>query len=362
MIKESTVLSCLLISKTLPRWVSASDVSDQAHSITSDLEPWDGNRMMLAEEMTLAEEFLDEWSARLQAELPEQSAASREGIVRWLIGEDTSRFSGLTPMQRQIIEQAMDYRYRILRQRYLGMSPERAYKGLIQRLGNLFLIRNKIRTWIALSRDRQRSVIDVLEEVIQELLQNDRYMQQQVAWIAKCTQDTRLRNALLLASTEEYCLRPIRNQPLLCYRFVNYLRRSQKGGMTQVPADDFIRLVSQEVAPDDTEGAVSLLDTQAVVDYQDAQATEEQQELRTAVQQRFEAYLQEKNIDPQAVEWLRLYLQGQSQEAIAKALNLNVKQVYRLREKVSYHAIRVFASKTQPELVSTWLGNETQRS
>jgi hypothetical protein len=333
-------------------------VGCKADSITRQLEPWDGNRMMLAEEMTLAEEFSNEWRSRLAAELPEQSSATRESIVRWLIGEDTARLEDLTPMQRQIIDQAMDYRYRILRQRYLGMSPERAYKSLIQRLSNLFLIRNKIRTWIALSRDRQRSVVDVLEEVIQELLQNDRYMQQQVAWIAQCTRDARLRNALLLASTEEYCLRPIRNQPLLCYRFVNYLRRSQKGGMTQVPADDFIRLVSQEVAPDDAEGAISLLDAQAISEYQSAQASEEQQELRNTVQQRFEVYLLEKNVDPQAVEWLRLYLQGRSQDAIAKALNLNVKQVYRLREKVSYHATRVFASKTQPELVSTWLGNE----
>ncbi len=151
----------------------------------------------------------------------------------------------------------MDYRYRILRQRYLDAAPERAYKRLIQRLSSLFLIRNKIRTWIALSRDRQRSVVDVLEEVIQELLQNDTYMQQQMVWISKCTSDSRLRNALLLASTEEYCLRPIRNQPLLSYRFVNYLRRSQRGGMTQVPAKDFIRLVSEEIAPDDTEGLLA---------------------------------------------------------------------------------------------------------
>jgi len=50
-------------------------------------------------------------------------------------------------------------------------------------------------------------VVDVLQEVIQELLQSDRYMQQQMAWIAECTVDARLRNALLFASTEEYCLR-----------------------------------------------------------------------------------------------------------------------------------------------------------
>ncbi len=314
--------------------------------------------MMLAEEMALAEEFCDEWRSRLQQELPEQTAAARESIVRWLVGEDTARLKDLTPVQRQICEQAMDYRYRILRQRYVGMPPERAYKGLIQRLGNLSLIRNKIRTWIALSRDRQRSVLNVLEEVIQELLQSDRYMQQQVNWISQCTSDTRLRNALLLATTEEYCLRPIRNQPLLSYRFVNYLRRSQKGGMTQVPANDFIRMVSQEIAPDDSDGSVSLLDNRAVAEYQENQAIEEQQELRNAVQQQFEAYLLEKDVDPQAVGWLRLYLQGRSQEEIAKQLDLNVKQVYRLREKISYHATRVFAAKAQPGLVASWLGNQ----
>ncbi|HEY9616721.1 MAG TPA: HetZ-related protein 2 [Microcoleaceae cyanobacterium] len=315
--------------------------------------------MVVLAEMALAEELAVEWRSRLQAELPTQDSEQRESIIQWLLGEDQTRFDQLTPEQRHVVEQAIDYRYRILRQRYLDMPPERAYKNLIQRLGNLFLIRNKIRTWIALSRDRQRTVVDVLQEVIQELLQNDNYMQQQVLWIAQCTQNSRLRNALLLASTEEYCLRPIRNQPLLCYRFVNYLRRSQKGGMTQVPANDFIRLVSEEITPDEAEGSVSLLDTQAITQYQDAQAAEEQQELRVAVQQKFEAYLVEK-VDPLAAKWLQLYLQGRSQEAIAQDLDLPVKQVYRLREKISYHATRVFATKGQAELVTSWLGSRPQ--
>lgn len=304
--------------------------------------------------MGVAEELAQEWRSRLETELPNHSVATRESIVNWLLGADPSRFDDLDPSLRQITEQAMDYRYRILRQRYLDTGRDRAYQRLIQRLSSLFLIRNKIRTWIALSRDRQRSVVDVLEEVVQELLQNDTYMQQQMLWIYKCTKEPRLRNSLLLASLEEYCLRPIRNQPLLSYRFVNYLRRSQRGGMTQVPAQEFIRLVSEEVAPDDSEGTVSLLDDQAIAQYQEDQAAEEQQELRAAVQQKFEAYL-EKNVDPLAAEWLRLYLQGRSQEAIAQALNKPVKEIYRLREKVTYHAVRVFATKNQPELVTGWL-------
>ena len=306
--------------------------------------------------MKLAERLTEDWQSKLQTDLTHCTQSMQVSIVQWLLGTDQTRFNELAPTQLTIAQQAMDYRYRILRERYLGVGPERAYERLIQRLSSSFLIRNKIKTWIALSRDRQRAVVDVLQEVIQELLQNDKYMQQQIIWISECTTDPRLRNALVLTTVEEYCLRPIRNQPLLLYRFVNYLRRSQRGGMTQVPAADFIRLVSEEIAPDDTDGSVSLLDGQALADYQEQQAQAQQQELRSTLTQKFSAYLHEK-VDPLAAEWLNLYLQGRSQEAIAAALNIPIKQVYRLREKVNYHAVRVFAPKQQQELVSEWLGH-----
>jgi DNA-binding CsgD family transcriptional regulator len=309
--------------------------------------------------MRLADKLANDWRSQLETDCPEQSVAHRESIIRWLMGADLDRFDTLTSDQLAIAQQAMDYRYRILQQRYLGVGPERAYRKLIQRLSSLFLIRNKIKTWVALSRDRQRSVVDVLQEVIQELLQSDGYMQQQVTWIAQCTSEPRMRNTLLLASVEEYCLRPIRNQPLLVYRFVNYLRRSQRGGMTQVPSGDLVRLVSEEITPDEAENPVSLLDNQAVAQYQDEQAWEEQQRARTAVKQSFEQYLAEK-VEPDAARWLQLYLQGHSQEAIAQTLNLPIKQVYRLREKISYHAIRVFALKNEPELVANWLETSLQ--
>ncbi|NES98002.1 MAG: hypothetical protein F6K32_22940, partial [Desertifilum sp. SIO1I2] len=37
-----------------------------------------------------------------------------------------------------------------------------------------------------------------------------------------------------------------------------------------------------------------------------------------------------------------------------------IKQVYRLREKISYHATRIFALKHQPELVASWLETSLQ--
>lgn len=307
----------------------------------------------------LAEKLEQEWSSRLLSDYPDQSPTTRQSITRWLIGDNPERLETLMPNQVEIAKQAMDYRYRILRQRYLGVEPERAYRNLTTRLAGLVTLRNKIRTWVSLSRDRQRAVVDVLQEVIQELLNSDRYIQKQIAWIAECTEDVRLRDALLLTSVEEYCLRPIRNQPLLVYRFVNFLRRSQRGGMTHIPEGDKVRLVSEEVTPEDTDSPVSLLDNQAIAEYQDAQAWEEQQTMRQSVRREFEAYLTE-NLGPEAAQWLQLYLQGKSQEAIAKALNKPVKEIYRLREKISYHAIRVFSIKAKPELVGSWLESSLQ--
>jgi hypothetical protein len=142
-------------------------------------------------------------------------------------------------------------------------------------------------------------------------------MQQQIAAISEFTKDKRLQDALLFASIEEYCLRPVRNQPLLASRFVNYLRRVQRGGLTQVPASDMVRLVSDEVLTDDTDNPLNLVDNQAIAQYQEAQQIEEQQSLRQSVHQEFAHYLLE-NLGETAVDWLRLYLQGKTQEEIAK--------------------------------------------
>jgi len=308
----------------------------------------------------LASDLTFAWRSRLSTDCPEQSAGTRESIISWLIGNDLERFELLNPTQLKIAQQGMEYRYRILRHRYLGIGPEQAYRHLTTRLGSSVLLRNKIRTWVALSRDRQRAVVDVLQEVIQELLQSDRYMQQQMTWIAECTRDSQLRNALLFASLEEYCLRPIRNQPLLVYRFVNYLRRTSGGGLTQVPTGDLLQLVSEELLVEDSEYPISLLDTQVIAQYQDRQAMDEQQALRTVVKQEFERYLAE-HLGPEAVQWLQLYLQGRSQKAIASCLNLQVEEVYRLREKISYHAVRVFALKHKHELVENWLDTSLRR-
>ncbi|MBW4459252.1 MAG: HetZ-related protein 2 [Nodosilinea sp. WJT8-NPBG4] len=309
--------------------------------------------------MVAADTIAEVWLSRLREDFPNQPQSVCQSVVSWLLGESPERLATLADADLAIARQAIEYRYRILQQRYWDVSPEQGYQRLIKRLSSLFLIRNKIKTWISLSRDRRRTVVDVIQEVIQEMMRSDRHLAQQLKWISTCTQNSRLRNLLMLASLEEYCLRPIRNQPLIIYRFVNYLRRSQKGGMTQVPTGELIRLVSDEIAPNDSEDSLSLLDVEAWNQYQDEQNELEQQSMRQQVKNSFVNYLS-RNLDDTAARWLELHLNGLSQEQIAQALDMPVQQVYRLREKISYHAIRIFALREQPAMVLGWLKTSLQ--
>jgi hypothetical protein len=301
----------------------------------------------------IIDKIATEWETRIATECSGQNATTQKSILNWLLGEHRERLETLDAEHLKIANRAMDYRLRILIQRYLGLPPERAYKNLMQRLGGLAVLRDKIRAWLTLSNDRQRQVVDVLQEVIQELLQGDKYIQQQIAWIGQCTKNPRLRDTLLFASIEEYCLRPIRNQPLLAHRFVNYLRRSQRGGVTNVPQGDLVKLVSDEIVGD-SDSTFSLLDKQAQEDYQQQQEWEETQVARDRVKSSLRTYLSE-NVSPEAGIWLDLYLQGKTPEAIAIVLKMDIRQVYRLREKINYHTLKVFAIKAESELVSQWL-------
>jgi len=175
------------------------------------------------------------WRQRLASECPQQSYTNRETILHWL-GYDLNQLELLTPTELQMIAQRMEYRLSSLRQRYLGVERQQAYRHLITRLANIAIFQYGIKAGVFhrghgtrrlhLTAHRLSTVIDVLPKVLLDILQNDKYMQQQMAQIAQLTKDEQLRNALLFASLEEYCWRSIRNQPLLAYCFVDYLQRT----------------------------------------------------------------------------------------------------------------------------------------
>lgn len=303
---------------------------------------------------TVIDELGQQWHDRLAQEASTLSDRERKAIIGWLLGESAQSWQTLEEKALAIARRGLNYRWQILQQRYLKVSPTRAYRNLIDRLGASVTLRQKIRAWVSQSRERQRAVTDVLQEVIQEMLNSDRYLQSRMSWIAQCTPDQQFRNSLLFATLEEYALRPIRNQPLISYRFINYLRRQSTSGMTQVPRQEMIRVVSAEISGEEGENTLSLIDLGAIAAHEDQRAFQESQSLRAKVKENFAVYLAEK-VGPEAVEWLNRYLSGQSPEMIAQSLNLSIQQVYRLREKVGYHAIKVFALKEQTELVSEWL-------
>ena len=305
------------------------------------------------------EELAHYWQNRLADECSQHSEATREGITNWLLGIDKQRLENLDAKELKIAKQAMEYRYQILCQRYLGMSRERGYRNLITRLGSLATLRSKIQTWISFSGEHQLGVLDVLQDILQELFQSDNYMISQIVFISQLTQDSRLRNALLFASLEEYCMRTIRNQPLLVYRFINYLKRTQHGNLTQLPRRDLVGLVSQELLTFDGENQDSLVDRNAILYYQEDEKAQEQQVHRQLLKEEFSEYLQDF-LGEDARMWLQLYLKGFTQDAIAKKLGKPIKEIYRLREKIGYHAVRVFALKDKPELITNCLETSLQ--
>ena len=128
------------------------------------------------------------------------------------------------------------------------------------------------------------------------------------------------------------------------------MRRNSKAGVTHVPKNEPLLLAFEEIPSEDNESKFSVLDTGAIAQYQIQQEMIEQQMLRDQVKQELSRYLAQKL--GLGVKWLELYLQGHSQQAIASVLNLPVKEVYRLREKISYHVARV-AQKHHPELVAS---------
>jgi len=297
---------------------------------------------------------MQEWLGRLRQDQPGQPEGVYRSLVGWLLGVPPDRFEALAPEQLALARQGMEYRYRLFLERYWQVSPEQGYQRLVKRLSGVFLIRQKVNTWVTLSRDRSRTVVEVVQEVVQEMIQSDRHLAQELKSIEACTDNLRLRSVLLLASLEEYCLRTVRNQPLILYRFLNHLGRSQRAGMTQVPTGELVQILSEDVTTTNGEEALSRLDGEAWHRYHQEQSQLDQRSQRAQVKSALVAHLQ-RHLGEGAVHWLELHLQGLTPEDIAQRLDLPVKKVYRLREQVTYHALKIFALKEQPSLVLEWL-------
>ncbi|NET10184.1 MAG: hypothetical protein F6K16_36895, partial [Symploca sp. SIO2B6] len=69
--------------------------------------------------MAIVDDLRQRWESRIQSDCPKQPPQAVAGIIAWLLGDDCDRFEEMPLSQLNIAKQAMDYRYRILIQRYL---------------------------------------------------------------------------------------------------------------------------------------------------------------------------------------------------------------------------------------------------
>lgn len=284
------------------------------------------------------------WDSRLLQDCQNQDSQQQQSIVCWLLGENIEQLEDLSELELKIFHQTLDYRWRILRQRYLGVEPNEAYRRLMTRLSSLVGRHYPQQNPLMPNLNKQRKLVDLLETVIQEMIQGDCWLKQKMTWIRQCSEDEHLRNALWLTTIEEYCLRPIRNHPLIIDRLVSLLRRQVSEASMQTSASEILLDLLKDLKP-------SVPETPSSNCLKETQKWQEVQVKRLGLTQDFERYLTEK-VGVLEGCWLRLYLQGKTQEAIATLLNLPIKTVYKLQEQVQYHALQLFSLKKASELVS----------
>lgn len=173
------------------------------------------------------EEWQSVWQSRLSRELPQTKPEARQSIMRWLPGENYDKLNQLTAEEVLQFQQQANRRYQILRQRYLAVNPRQAYLQLLNRLGAVVACPPSIRHRLSRCPSSRQAVAAIIQEVLQDLLDRDAYCQQQRDWIAGCTEDDSLRDALFFASLEEYCLRASGQQFLFVEQVIVYLRQKQ---------------------------------------------------------------------------------------------------------------------------------------
>lgn len=179
--------------------------------------------------MDMVQQLRITWESRLKREYPKQRLDRRESIIRWLIGNQLESLEPLSGDRFASLYPTLEYRYRILQQHYLEVKPEIAYHRFLDRLGSAIVAQPQVRCWIRQNPSYQKGVVDLLAQSVEYLLSEDDYIGEQTLQIAQCTEDIHLRNALLLATLEEYCLCVVNGQPRVIRYLIAFLDRQNPG-------------------------------------------------------------------------------------------------------------------------------------
>ncbi|ACK65478.1 conserved hypothetical protein [Rippkaea orientalis PCC 8801] len=162
------------------------------------------------------------WRKRLVRDLPHCDQQKSESILCWLLSHETETNSLSHDLAS--VNERLNYRYRILRQRYLYVDSHQAYGHLISRLGSVLVGIASVQRWMKQRFNSQHETLRLIQIVVQELLDNDVNLQKRIKPISRYTTDPSLHKALVFATVEEYCLQKVHNQPLLIHRLRQYLQ------------------------------------------------------------------------------------------------------------------------------------------
>lgn len=174
---------------------------------------------------TLRSEWQSIWQERLEADLPQTQPKLRRGVLNWLLETESIASDKSASIEAAASQQQLECRYRILHQRYLGIEPLQGYQRLLNRLGCLVTRYPKIRSRLSVNSEDRQTVCQLIQAVLEELLSQDAYLQGQKQQIAQCTEEPELRDALLFASLEAYCLQKSGSQCRFIECLIDFLRR-----------------------------------------------------------------------------------------------------------------------------------------
>lgn len=159
------------------------------------------------------------WQTRVALSIAPKS--HQNSIFRWLWEQEAKSIHEIPESDLTTVTERLEYRYHVLRQRYLNVQSRQGYRRLIQRLGMVILQHPAIARTIEEHPYYKKSLLSLIPQILQTMMQKDPEVQQIIAWIGQCTSDTHLREALVLASLEDYCCQCINHQPLLVERLLN---------------------------------------------------------------------------------------------------------------------------------------------
>ena len=160
---------------------------------------------------------LDElWKTGLSADYRRE----HHSITAWLEGCPETDHKSLSSEKTT---QLINYRYGILKKRYLNKSFQEGYQSLIKRLSIIILNYPPIERKFKYSANHQQFIFSLTGQMLDYMLKHDPEVQKTLDWVGKCTHHPNLRAAFVLASLEEYFCQSVNHKPLLIHCLRHFL-------------------------------------------------------------------------------------------------------------------------------------------